>query len=103
MPCYDSRDDEPYRSAQVVEEARREFTHNSPVAELLCTVMKHLQNEHSRGYVSVLANHPEVSKWWADHQERDRRKAIANKARAEKKQHNDAIDREIAALQKKRK
>lgn len=69
MPCYDPRDDSP-EAIRSEERAKlvTEFTHNSPVAEMLCAVMKILHpNDRSR----VASMVPGLEKWWDDHQKRD--------------------------------
>lgn len=68
MPCYDSRSDPDY----VREDARREFRHNSDVAELLCFVLSHPMSVVQ----ACLNNNPALAKWWAEHAERDRKKAV---------------------------
>lgn len=72
MPCYDGRENE--RQVLVSDEhqakLRNEWTHNSPVAELLCYLLKNspsARNEHCH-------NNPKLAKWWADHQMRDGRR-----------------------------
>lgn len=67
MPCYDERNEPAYVRA----EAQREWTHNSPVAELLCSVMKGM---HQQSRDKVLKEVPGLTKWWVDHQERDRKR-----------------------------
>lgn len=73
MPCYDGRENERQVLVNDVdrERLRKEWRHNSPVAELLCYLLKNspaARNEHCQ-------NNPKLAKWWAEHQERDRRKA----------------------------
>jgi hypothetical protein len=68
MPCYDDRNETPY----VLEEAKKDWNHNSSIAELLCGVMKRMDNRELAIYA------PKGSKlwhWWEDHKERDRKKA----------------------------
>ena len=76
MPCYDGRENE--RQVLVSDEhqakLRTEWTHNSPVAELLCTVMKQLEREGDAPYTLAsryCRNNPKLAKWWSDHQKRD--------------------------------
>lgn len=58
MPCYDPTPDE------IVEHARRDFRHNSDVAELLCAVLKQIDR-------SAFTWTPELKLWWYEHQCRD--------------------------------
>ena len=88
MPCYDHCDDPSYIRAELqedtrrkVEEARVSFLHNSPVAELLCYVMRNLPL--SQRYV-LLGKNSKLSCWWRDHQIRDR-KVADEKADKERK------------------
>lgn len=62
MPCYDSRSDPSY----VRYEARKEFRHNSDVAEMLCRLCKVVD--------PLLLDH-ETHQWWVEHQTRDAAKA----------------------------
>lgn len=101
MPCYDARDhDTGAAREEGREQARRDAVHNSVPAELLCWTM---QNMDLSDRASLLSANKELAKWWRDHQERDRLKAIREREAREKKQHNEAIDRQIKALQRKRK
>lgn len=78
MPCYDGRENE----RQVLvdyedrEKLRREWFHNSPIAELLCSVMKEVPP-----FVrdSLLLDNTKLAHWWHDHKERDRKKAASAK------------------------
>ena len=70
MPCYDSRNDPEYVRGEERERAFRDFTHNSPVAELLCGVMKQASLDDTAK--RFLRNNPGLAKWWADHQARDK-------------------------------
>lgn len=92
MPCYDSRNDPAY----IREEAREAFTHNSPVADLLCFTMKHVA---SQTRAALIEANPKLAKWWSDHQERDRKVAKEQKELEAREQ--AAIRSQIAALQKK--
>lgn len=65
MPCYDPMSDSSYKVA----EARMEWMHNSPVAEMLCSVMKEIEAERLLEIVS-----PDVRAWWEDHKKRDANK-----------------------------
>lgn len=61
MPCYDHRDS----PSEVREEARKDFRHNSDVAEMLCHVLTHT-------HPSAIATMPEnLRVWWTEHQTRD--------------------------------
>ncbi len=62
MPCYDSRNEPGY----VRKEALEEFTHNSPVAEMLCAVLTTLEQEGE-----AFPHHPGLKQWWSDHKSRD--------------------------------
>lgn len=62
MPCYDSRSEPEY----VLAEARKKWMHNSPVAEMLCSVMKEIEAERLLEIVP-----PEVRAWWEEHKKRD--------------------------------
>ncbi len=62
MPCYDSRDS----SENARAEAMREFRHNSPVAEMLCEVMRRIS---LKGMLYECS--PAVVQWWEEHQRRD--------------------------------
>lgn len=73
MPCYDSRDHDPSEIAKGVrEKALKEFTHNSPVAELLCSVMKCIQPSDQ---VELAIRIPGLAEWWEEHLKRDMEKA----------------------------
>jgi hypothetical protein len=72
MPCYDERNS----ASSQVEASRKEWLHNSPIAELLCELMTKLAQQPRLYPESAL--YPKGSKlwyWWQDHQERDRKKA----------------------------
>jgi hypothetical protein len=69
MPCYDGRDTGE-RVSDAVESARREFRHNSDVAELLCAQCRALEQ---LGHKDLI--HRAVLAWWEEHKERDRKKA----------------------------
>ena len=62
MPCYDDRNS----PSNVYADAKREFTHNSPVAEYLCEALKLLTKHGLQSEVS-----PGLAQWWIDHQARD--------------------------------
>lgn len=96
MPCYDARDDSSYVRAETEREVRADCRHNSDVAELLCFVMNNL---NSATRIGLLANNVALAKWWGEHVERDRKKA----EREQRKAHNEAIDRQIRDLQRKKK
>lgn len=68
MPCFDPRDDDP--AGVAVEEAREEWNHNSPVAELLCYVMT-VVTTMGAFLQDDIEDNPELSLWWDDHQSRD--------------------------------
>lgn len=72
MPCYDPRDSSPDAiRSEARDDFAKEFTHNSPVAEMLCSVMKIL-NPQDRPRVAQMV--PGLEVWWKEHQERDRLK-----------------------------
>lgn len=76
MPCYDPRDNDPAAiSAEARARAMTEFTHNSPVAEMLCSVMKIL---HPQDRPRVAEMVPGLKVWWAEHQARDAAKEQGN-------------------------
>lgn len=74
MPCYDGRENE--RQVNVTYEhegrLRKEWMHNSPIAELLCTVMKNLTLVER---IHLIGKDPKLGFWWSDHQARDAAKA----------------------------
>lgn len=65
MPCYDSRNAPEYVRA----EALAEFTHNSPVAEMLCSVMREIE----AGAAPTIS--PQLAQWWVAHKRRDSAKS----------------------------
>lgn len=92
MPCYDERNDPAYQIA----EARKDWVHNSPVAELLCGLLTSMTNLERAPF---LAMQPRLRAWWIEHQKRD-----ADKVKREQKLHADEQERikqQIADLQKK--
>jgi len=62
MPCYDSRNEPAYVTA----EAKREFRHNSDVAEMLCWVMVQIERGEPITEIPV-----ELAGWWIEHKKRD--------------------------------
>jgi hypothetical protein len=76
MPCYDPRDSSP---AAIRSEARgefaKEFTHNSPVAEMLCSVMKII---HPQDRPIVASKVPGLMEWMLEHEARDAAKEQSN-------------------------
>jgi hypothetical protein len=74
MPCYDPRDS----SENVRAEALESFTHNSPVAEMLCAVMKRISPENRLVLGKEISG---LTQWWTDHQARDAKKE-ANEPKA---------------------
>lgn len=58
MPCYDDRNSVDYQ--------RKEWLHNSPVAQMLCEVCTLLE---MKGEIAGLS--AETKQWWEDHQLRD--------------------------------
>ena len=61
MPCYDPRDHENMSR----EDYYKEFEHNSPLAEHLCSVIKAIGPDVHK----VLSD--DALLWWAEHQQRD--------------------------------
>lgn len=72
MPCHDSRDEPEY----VRKEALEEFTHNSPVASMLCEAMRIINNAGLQDLCSE-----NLRKWSREHDERDNRRSNANHTR----------------------
>jgi len=66
MPCYDGRDSAESRSAEAVQAARKEFRHNSDVAQMLCDTLKKLEADNALHLVSV-----PTQIWWEEHKARD--------------------------------
>lgn len=85
MPCYDSRDNDVGESLRV---AAKEWHHNSPVAELLCGVLSNLP---ASMVSDAVRRDPKLGHWWADHQERDRRRAAQAAARKVRDEQNRMI------------
>ena len=77
MPCYDSRGDA--NTPEGRGELLRSFTHNSPLAEMLCSMCKLAE---SNGW-SVSSD---VTVWWHDHRLRDEARL---KAEEERKRRDD--------------
>jgi hypothetical protein len=63
MPCYDGRESQHF----AVEEARREFRHNSDVAEMLCRLMRQLESNADELEIPV-----SLQMWWYEHKQRDK-------------------------------
>ena len=61
MPCYDNRDS----PSEVRAEARKDFRHNSDVAEMLCHVLTHVPPSD----IQTMPKNIQV--WWTEHQARD--------------------------------
>lgn len=69
MPCYDPRDSSPAAiSAEARAQAMIDFTHNSPVAEMLCSVMKAI---HPADQEQLCGRIPGLCNWWEEHKKRD--------------------------------
>lgn len=99
MPCNDGS---PFPSScdckAAVSAAKKRWLHNSPIAELLCTVLKQVDKLPHPVRSSIrLSDLPiEVQQWWREHQRRDALKEAADKKalkEAEKKT-KDRIERE---------
>ena len=97
MPCYDSRNDPAYVATEAREQALRDSTHNSPVAELLCWTISHMELPTRAKFLTA---NPTLARWWREHQERDRKKAEKERDAAQKKAHNSGLERQIRALQR---
>lgn len=99
MPCYDGRENE--RQVPVTDEDRarlfQTWNHNSPVAELLCWTLTNMEGPTK---VKFLQANPKLAVWWAQHQERDRKKAQSERDAAQKKAHNSGLERQIRSLQR---
>lgn len=80
MPCYTP----PMTPDEEREYWEKQLRHNSPVAEMLCTMCK-LSEEHGWSVPSS------VVPWWAEHKARD-----AKKAREASKAKGARLDRERA-------
>lgn len=65
MPCYDSTTSPEYVRAEAI----KEFTHNSPVAEMLCGVLTALIATGN-----AVPPIDGLDEWWRDHQRRDEAK-----------------------------
>lgn len=68
MPCYDSRDD----PSSMLKEAREDWMHNSPVAEMLCWAMTMLDRAEVSHIVTPISEAADA--WWAEHKARDKLK-----------------------------
>jgi|SRR6185436_12008280 len=94
MPCYDDRDRDDgssYDAGRV--DGIREATHNSVVAELLCSLCKQLE---ARNLMGVLAAQP-IQDWWHEHKARDAR--VAARRKQQKKERR--IERLVSAYRKR--
>lgn len=70
MPCYDGRENERQVDVDYEDRARlrKEWTHNSPVAELLCTALKNLPLNQRRNLFEI---DQRLAVWWSEHKRRD--------------------------------
>lgn len=66
MPCYDPRGREDNSEAQWRWHYSL-FEHDSPLAEMMCKVIKN----YLSGYASYLNEVPGLMEWWEDHKKRD--------------------------------
>lgn len=66
MPCYTEVTEEERAAGY-----RKEFRHNSDVAEMLCALMG--ATEGSPAWFNAV--HPKLIAWYEEHKERDRKKA----------------------------
>lgn len=61
MPCYDNRNDASYVRAEAI----KAFMHNSPIAQMLCALMKQIES-------GAITEWPEgLWEWWEEHKARD--------------------------------
>lgn len=76
MPCYDPQNTYSQGKADGAADTERrlraEFRHNSDVAQMLCEVMRYLEDQYLIDNNQHLS--PELRAWWREHQERDRAK-----------------------------
>lgn len=80
MPCYLVTD--PPSREEVEVSWRKEFRHNSDVAEMLCYLLaNHFTELPEKGMKRCVLDLPEnVQKWWQEHKARDEAKAKREKA-----------------------
>lgn len=90
MPCYDSRCEPEYVAQAAVAAARDEWLHNSPVAEMLCSVLGTL----SATELAKQSIH--VQRWWNAHKDRDI--AIAVKKIQEQKRRDEKLKQKEAVF-----
>lgn len=83
MPCYDDRNEPAYVAADV----RRDCRHNSDVADLLCSVLRHYPNIVHEMLDDVCEVRG-LRTWWKEHQERDHIKAKNEKQEKKRKSAN---------------
>lgn len=69
MPCYDSRNDASYQ----VDEARQQWMHNSPVAEMLCRTLR--KAERSGLELDRFCDTSTLV-WYEAHKKRDRERKL---------------------------
>lgn len=105
MPCYDGQWDGPMSRScgSEIRTAKKRWRHNSPVAEMLCDVIKKVDAlpYPTRSSLRLTDLPADAQEWWKEHQRRDARKAAADKKalkEAEQKT-KDRLERE--ALLKK--
>lgn len=70
MPCDESRSVNP----REIEELKKEFIHNSPVAEMLCKIISHIGMENIENCLNTyepIEFMQELNKWWELHRKRD--------------------------------
>jgi arginine/lysine/ornithine decarboxylase len=94
MPCYDPPMTQAEITAMEQERVRKQlekFSHNSPVADMLCYVLRKLEEAEEPVKIQHLPEN--IHEWWEEHKERDRKKA-----RAEKRKFDEAAERERALL-----
>ena len=89
MPCYEPP---PGR-----EDYYRDFEHNSPVAEMLCFVLRY-HEAHGR---KVSEFTPAIQRWWAEHRLRDSERLKREEADAEKERLREAALSKLTEAEKK--
>lgn len=62
MPCYDERGS---GRTEYVRVTPKEYRHNSPVAQMLCTILKR--------HPELARINNDIRQWWKEHKERDKK------------------------------
>lgn len=72
MPCYEPRES----PAAIRAECAETYRHNSPVAEMLCEVIRYIERVTGpHAQIALREFSPELQQWWHEHKARDTRKA----------------------------